>query len=350
MLPQVEHRFFAEIRRDDAETLTVPLEPDWVPPIEDSRLQSMRDSAVAPLALPARARICPRWDATAGAPHVSHVEVIPEAPGMVSATVPLQYFAGAVQHGVSNLVEAGKIGAGETYRWQIVAYRAPQAARDSAAADLFEVEELASPVPVPAVRLLSKSLAGAQYHGLGATPHVRADVPVLIAPQVLREAAQVATAAGALEAGGILLGKLSRDATSGDLFVDVTAQIPAREAIAEAASLRFTPATWAAVQPAIGLRHEGESIVGWWHSHPQSVWLCRNCPPGRRVACPSNRAFFSTADVAFHRTAFQAAHNIALLLSFLDDPAPRFDVFGWHRGMVGERGYYITDCSTEAHQ
>ena len=48
-------------------------------------------------------------------------------------------------------------------------------------------------------------------------------------------------------------------------------------------------------------------------------------------------------DVAFHRTAFQAAHNVALLLSFLDGPAPRFDLFGWRRGLVAARGYYTIE-------
>ena len=46
---------------------------------------------------------------------------------------------------------------------------------------------------------------------------------------------------------------------------------------------------------------------------------------------------------AFHRTAFQCAHNVALLLSFHDDPAPRFDLFGWRRGIVCARGYYISE-------
>ena len=38
----------------------------------------------------------------------------------------------------------------------------------------------------------------------------------------------------------------------------------------------------------------------------------------------------------------------ALLLSFLDDPAPRFDLFGWRQGIVSNRGYYIAEPFKEA--
>jgi hypothetical protein len=48
-------------------------------------------------------------------------------------------------------------------------------------------------------------------------------------------------------------------------------------------------------------------------------------------------------DVGFHRTAFQGALNIALLLSFHGDTRPRFDVFGWREGIVAARDYYIAE-------
>ena len=343
VLPQVEHRYFAEILRDGAEAVTAPLQPDWIPAVEWGRFQRVRDSATALPAMPAHARIRPQWDPAAGTPYVSQVEVNLGAPGAGVEFLPLQYFAGAVQHAVSDLIEVGKISQGDPYRWRICAYRAPQIRHHNIADGAFQVEECAIASAAPEVRSFSTLLAGAQYHGPRAVPAGRPDVPVFFAPRVLREAAAAATAAGTLEAGGILLGTLARDAASGDLSIDITAQIPAREAIADDASLRFTPGTWQAVHAALNLRRAGEQIVGWWHSHPQSLWACRNCPPERRAVCPSDRAFFSAMDVQFHRTAFQLAHNLALLLSFLDQPAPRFDLFGWHRGMVGPRGYYVTE-------
>ena len=160
---------------------------------------------------------------------------------------------------------------------------------------------------------------------------------------VLDEAIARAQAAGSLETGGVLLGRLARDSDSGDLLLEVTAQVPAVGALAEEASLRFTPGTWQAVQAALRLRHSGEHMVGWWHSHPHGVWPCRNCPPERRAVCPSNRAFFSTMDVAVHRTAFAGALNVSLLISFLEGAEPHHNLFGWHQGMVRERGYHVVE-------
>ena len=346
MLPKVEHRYVAEILRAGADTVTTPLPIDWIPAAEFGQFQRMRDNA-AP-AVCGQAHIRPGWDRVAGAPYVSHVDVCFEEQGARWQTIPLQYFAGAVQHAVSSLVEAGTIDAGDSYRWKICAYLLPPAPYANKVDDCFQVEESSITVVVPEARSLSEWLAGAQYHGPHVVQSERAEVPVLCAPHVLREAAVIATAAGTLVAGGILLGKLARDVASGDLSMDVTAQIAAREALADDASLRFTPDTWKAVHAAISLRRAGESIIGWWHSHPQGVWPCRNCPPERRSVCASNLGFFSNQDVAFHRTAFQGAHNIALLLSFLDDPAPRFRLFGWRHGIVSPRGYYIAEQLREA--
>lgn len=190
-------------------------------------------------------------------------------------------------------------------------------------------------------------LATARPHGPAAIGSERADVPVFFRSEVLREAASQAAAAGELEAGGILLGSLKRDVGAGDLVLQVAAQIPALEAIADHASLRFTPKTWQAVAAAIGRRGAHEQVVGWWHSHPAALWPCSPCPPARRATCRSNRALFSAMDVAFHRAAFQSAHQVALLLSFLGDPAPRCDLFGWNRGRIRPRAYFTIGESHE---
>jgi proteasome lid subunit RPN8/RPN11 len=347
MLPQIEHRFVAEILRDGAAPITTgELRLDWIPALEWSRLQRIRASGSALSIAPEFARIFPRWDSREGPPYVSHVDVAGDDPNAGTEVIPRQYFAGAVQQAVGQLVADGKIKEGDRYRWQICAYQSANAAPSAAAEDSFHVEEAANTAPLPRMRDLSALLARAQHHGPPATELSPPDIPVLIAPAVLQEAAAAAAAAGTYETGGILLGKLARDAEAGDLVLQISAQIPAREAIADDASLRFTAATWRQVQAAISLRRDDEQILGWWHSHPAALWMCRNCPPGRRAACPSNRAFFSNMDVAFHRTAFQAAHNVALLLSFLDDPAPRFDLFGWRCGLVAARGYHtIGECS-----
>jgi hypothetical protein len=347
MLPRVEHRFIAEILREGAAPVTTrELQVDWTPALEWSRLQRVRASGSASMIAPEYARISPRWDGREGPPYVGHVDVGDDDPHGGTEIIPTQYFAGAVQQAVGQLVADGKIKVGDRYRWQVCAYRSANAAPSVPAEGSFQVEEAASTAPMPCVRDLSKLLAGAQHHGPPATESGPPDIPVLFAPAVLKEAAASAVAAGTFETGGILLGKLARDAEGGDLVLQISAQVPAREAIADGASLRFTAATWAQVRAAINLRREDEQILGWWHAHPAALWICRNCPPARRATCPSNRAFFSDMDVAFHRTAFQAAHNVALLLSFLEDTAPRFDLFGWRHGMVAARGYHLIEECT----
>lgn len=340
MLPLLEHRYVAEILREEAAPVTTgELLLDWIPALEWVHLQRVREGAAALSAMPERARICPGWDRAAGAPYLSHVKVRFAKAAARAEVIPAQYFADAVQRAVSLLVSEGKVAEGDKYRWRVCAYPTARAVSAQPAGEPFQVQEATSSAPVPHIRTLSTLLARAQHHGPSSMETGHPDIPVLFVPEVLREAAATAVAAGMLEAGGILLGKLSRDAEAGDLVLQVSAQIPAHEAIAEDASLRFTADTWKAVHAAISLRRDGEQIVGWWHSHPAALWACRNCPAERRAGCASNCAFFSTMDVAFHRTAFQSAYNVALLLSFLDDPAPQFDLFGWHRGLVRARGY-----------
>jgi hypothetical protein len=345
MQPLLAHRYVAEILRVGAPPVTTgELHPDWVPAVEWGYLQSVRRDGAARPAMPGRARIRPGWDHAAGAPYVSHVDVCLDRPGACAERIPLTYFAAVVQRAVAALVAEGRVAEGDEYRWRICAYPAARAAAEEPADPSFEVEEVADCARPPRDCTLATLLARAQHHGPCPEESDRLDMPVLFAPHVLQEASAAAIAAGPLEAGGILLGSLSRDAGEGELVLQVSAQVPAREAIAEDASLRFTADTWKAVHAAIRLRRDDELILGWWHSHPAAVWICRNCPRERRAVCPSNRPFFSSMDVAFHRTAFQPAHHVALLLSFLDDPAPRFDLFGWRRGLVCQRGYYTLEA------
>ena len=346
MRAQVDHRYVAEILTEAAAPLaTVPLdELDWIPAIESAYFQQLRNGVVAPSSTLGEATIRPGWDGAAGAPYVSHLDVAFEAADARSDPIPLQYFAGPVQAAVSSLVAAGKVEEGQKYRWRVCAYHAPQAARaTSSHEEPFRVEEAATPAPRPSPRSLPDLLARAHRCGPGPDADSQSDIPVFVAAHVLREAAAHAIAGGGHEAGGILLGRLARDPASGDLLVEVSAQVPAREAIADDASLRFAPQTWKAVNAAIRLRHLDEEIVGWYHSHPVALWPCRNCGPEARAICPSGGAFFSAMDVRFHRTVFQAAHNVALLLSFHADPQPRCDLFGWRRGLVAARGYHTIE-------
>ena len=132
------------------------------------------------------------------------------------------------------------------------------------------------------------------------------------------------------------MGNLFRDANN-TLFCRVTAQIPSEHTTATRQSLRFTPATWVNVDAAIRLRGRGEIPLGWWHSHP---FFCSKCSLEQRALCPFSSPAFSAADRDLHREVFQKSWSIALLLSFLGDERPSYDVFAWNHGQIEEVKYY----------
>ena len=355
MQPRVRHRFVAEIRLDGGERIVTPvLDVDWQPAIECAHFQRVRRGLAGIGSVPSAMRIQPRWQSPPGRPLVAALEV--SASDLTQPErIALQYLAEPVRRAVGDLVDAGRIDEGAKYTWCVSAYDTDMGDVERPAQDAFAVEEDCSVQDQSATRRLDDLLSRATHHGPdcaddvsgGDGAEVSADIPVFFDQSVLAEAQTAAAAAGELEAGGVLLGRLSRDCDDGDLILEVTAQVPAREAVAEADSLRFTPATWQAVQAAIRLRRASEGIVGWWHSHPLKVWRCHACPKARRVDCPSNVAFFSSMDVQVHRTAFQGPINVALLLSFQADPQPRVDLFGWRHGLVSQRGYHVLDPVVE---
>lgn len=348
MQPRIAHRYIAEIRLGGGESVsTSPLEIDWTPAVEWCHFQDVRRGAALLQSTPGRVRVEPHWDEEAGPPYVAAIHVSPwNGDARKPEEIPLKFLTDPVHHAVSGLVEAGRVAEGAKYTWRVCAFEVDAAALDAAVRDPFTVEDACDGEDAMNTVRLRELLRHAVRHGPALRKGVPRDFPVIVSRCVLDEARETATAAGDLEAGGVLLGRPSRNADSGHLILEVTAQVPAHEAIADDASLRFTPQTWQAVSAAIRLRSAGERIVGWWHSHPRKVWPCHGCPAERRARCASNRPFFSGMDVSFHRTAFQAPVNVALLFSFQEGPAPRHDLFGWRQGLVTARPYYILEEST----
>ena len=344
MRPRIPHRYVAEIRPEGGEPLdSPPLEVDWTPAVEWGHFQDVRCGLARLGSLPGRVCIQPQWDAQSGPPYVGSIQVTTSNGNKAwPAEIPLKFLAGAMRRAVRALVDAGRVADGTPYTWRICAFAADPT-HDNAVRDRFTCMEACDTQEAVNTRALRDLLRHAERHG---PVHVKTeprDFPVIVSRRVVEEAAEAATAAGDLEAGGVLLGRVSRNAGARDIILEVTAQVPASEAVADSASLRFTPQTWQAVEAAIRLRCASECIVGWWHVHPRTVWPCRDCPAERRLRCPSNRPFFSAMDVAFHRTAFQGPLNVALLFSFQEEPAPRHDLFGWRQGLVAAREYYVAE-------
>ena len=335
--PSLTHRFVAEFVSSSGAVVTAPLDMDWVPAIECAHFSQLRLHGGRPTACAAQSRVLPRWDSTAGAPYVESLSIGVGEGASETVDIPARYFSDAAGRAALVLARQGRLPDGETHRYRICAYPSEGlAACTTHDGGVFSDDDVESDMACPPVIPIRTRLAQAPRHG----PEHTMDMPVLIDSRVLEETRSEAMAAGDLETGGIMLGRLVRDSDDGDFCLEVTAQIAAREAIQDTASLRFTPNTWRAVDAAVRLRKRDEKPVGWWHSHPSALWPCRKCPAERRAGCASNKAVFSTFDVGFHRTAFQGAHNVALLLSFLSEPSPQFDLFGWRQGTVAQRGFH----------
>jgi len=275
----------------------------------------------------------PCWDPRRGRPFVDGFRA--RVDGAEPMDLAASYLLPQARQASLRFVEAGALQAGDLFRYRVQAFAAPPPEVDAAIG--FAVEEVATELPV-AEGTLAALMAGAERAG----PEPEADeFPVFVARAVLDEAMTSARANPDIEAGGVLVGRLVRDAALPDLFLEVTAQIAARHTVADSTSLTFTAETWAAVESAIALRGRKELQCGWHHSHPN--W-CRHCPLESQRLCTRSNAFLSSEDVHLHRVVFgHGAHNVALLVADNIHTGMTCSLFGWRRGAVAERGYFIID-------
>jgi proteasome lid subunit RPN8/RPN11 len=311
----------------------VRLDVDWVPAMRWSEFER---ELKAPDARP-RAAACgtpasliePRWSASRGRPYVVGVSV--RTNGSEPVNFPLTYFSLAASAAASQLVESGSLATGQRFDFHV--YALPDAGRVSMPDTQVVAVDSMPDVDRAELALLLERAEAHVPHGITAPDNAAAvadTMPILIPQRVLEEARSRAEDTRDVETGGILVGKLSRD-EQGRLFASVTAQISAEHTQATRASLRFTPRTWAGVDAAIRLRNRAEIPLGWWHSHP---FFCAHCPPERRAVCPFSMPTFSRDDRHLHREVFQQPWSIALLLSFLGEEEPSYDVFAWSRGQI----------------
>lgn len=309
--------------------------PDFGPAREWAYFEAVRRGALPLVTAPAGGAVEPLWSDELGPPHLRGIRVAGSEFGSA-------YFLELAQRQAAAYVERGELARGDRYRYRVCAYPVEP---EPEAAPAFAVEALAEPIALGG-GALAERLAASDAVG----EHDALDAPVFVADLVLREVCALAEQAGELETGGVLFGRLHRDATAAEVFAEVTAQIPARHAEARGTSFAFTPETWAAADAALVLRGAGEIMLGWWHSHP---WFCRRCPEERRRECVFAEPSFSAEDVHLHRTCFPQAWQLALLVSDLgalgsghgelgSGHGPRGRVptlYGWRRGKVEERGF-----------
>ncbi len=281
-------------------------------------------------------RLVPRWSAKLGPPYVEGFRI--EVEGVdgeerMGVDFPNAYFKNTARRAAERYVDDGALCAQEGLRYLVMLF--PAGEETNAAPSAFAARRHTVPLP-----LVESSLERHQAGALLSGVHDCADLPVFLPAALLREVKDRTRAAGAAECGGILLGHVHRDRSLPELFVDVTVQVAARHAQATADRLTFTPDTWRNVDAVRDRRADGEIMVGWWHSHPVGTW-CQDSSPEERRACALAEGFLSAHDRHLQRTVFPGAHCVALVVTDPGDREPTCTLFGWRRGQLARRGYYV---------
>ncbi len=313
---------------------------DWEPVLEWARLNFQRTGELAPELEDESASILPIWETKYGEPYCRGFRVEIARPGRepVGWDFPNTYFKEFAGTVASVFVEQKKLREGEVFTYIVVAH--PAATEPPAAAGL-RVTNASPGLPIQKGSI-ETFLARARPEGVIDAD----DLPVFVSAQVLEQAAAQTRAHKGTETGSILIGKLWRDLSAAEIFIEVTAQIPAEHTSGSNVKLTFTPETWTAVDAALRLRRRGEVYLGYFHSHPVFEW-CRSkaCTPEAQKKCSLARDFFSADDKAVMRAAFPRAYSIAVVAN---DTAfdLSFSMFGNRRGITQPRGFYILEDSS----
>jgi hypothetical protein len=344
-MSEIEYQYAIEYSSQEGERLgSVPIEPDWDPARECAQFRAIRSGIIAPVLRNGIGRIEPVWDTDFGAPVLSAARVVvaaEEGDQTVCEEIPTtRYFHHSAREGSAELVERGVLEKGDVYRYRVCAYPSGASGADSSesGSNAFSVEEVFQNLPLEE-GLIESFLSDATAWGDDADAgDMRVFIPQHVMDAVVEKSGQV----GDVETGGVLVGKLRRCPASSEIFLEVTAQVPAAHTDSGAARLTFTADSWAAAQAAIDLRGRDELMCGWWHFHPN---FCRKCPEETRRKCVLSGPFFSSEDIHMHKTIFPRAFQIALLVSDQGRKPLEVSFFGWRHGMVVSRGCDVLDTA-----
>ncbi len=334
------YRFAVDMYAEDGRSLGAFFaKRDWEPVCEWTRFHFQRRGELS-LNGDGSTSVLPLWDSKVGEPFCSGFRVEISEPGrpMVSADFPTGHFhdcAGAV---ASAFVAEQKLREGEHYSYLLVAYPAPQEVPKPGGLQVINAS--------PALPVHTASLADFRARSRSGGSVDSDEMPVFVAPQVLHEIAAQTHAQEGIETGGILLGALWRDA-GGEIFLEITAQIPAEHTSGNPVKLTFTPQTWAAADAALRLRNRNELFAGYWHSHPVKSWCrAKSCTFEAQKKCHLARDFFSADDVAVMRAAFPRAWCIAIVANDTAFADITFSMFGNREGTTRPRHYYVLEGNT----
>ncbi|MGP8251892.1 MAG: Mov34/MPN/PAD-1 family protein [Terracidiphilus sp.] len=322
---------------DGAELGTIPARRDWEPAVEWTRLCHQRRGELA-LDGNGGASVLPLWEESLGEPYCRgyRVEIAGNGGLPVSSDFPITDFQDFASVAAALFVERKVLREGELYRYLVVAQPAPP---EAAGGGGLQVTNASPRIPAREASLMS-FLARATPHG---EAHA-IDMPVFVSGRVLAEAEEQTRAREGAETGGILIGLLWRDSSEGELFAEITAQIPAEHTASTNVKLTFTPQTWAAADAALRLRGRGEIYLGYWHSHPVREWCKgRSCTLEAQKNCRFAKDFFSADDEAVMRAVFPRAYSVAIVANDTAFTDLTFSMFGNRQGITRPRGFYMIE-------
>lgn len=342
------YQLYAKFYRLDATATTEPdsmaslplANVDWSLAQEYINWERVRRHPRLPIVLdqPA-AEFEPSWDAHRGRPFLVGIRArfgdVPEPFEPIS--LPLSFLHDAARNAAEQLVESGQLVTGDRCRFRICAMPDEQQQQPGPGAGPqgLEIEPIAEPLQVQE-DCISSLLERATL----ADEHPEQGLPAFLPAGVLEEMKQLTREAADRETGGVLIGHVGFDSSIPELFLRVTAQIPAVHAEQEATSLTLTPRTWAAAAAAVELRGLGETYLGWWHSHPD--W-CADCPEAKRRECSLRCDFFSAQDKSVHRCCFSRAFQVAMVISDHGGGELSAAMYGWSQGAIERRRFYLTE-------
>jgi proteasome lid subunit RPN8/RPN11 len=337
------YRYRLEFWKQNGQPLhELPLErADFARAVEATYFDALRRGLVAEYR-PAldEARLEPRF-AGPGSPLAFGFRVVVPLPdgGEHGRDFSAEFFERRALRVGADLVRAGRLPNKTTLLYRLSACLEAEAG-EAPAGLRFTVEPASVEVPV-------RPGARAAYGPTEAWDGPSADdMPVLIPRRVIEEAVDEARREPGREVGGALLGHLRRDGETGEVFLEVTCQVPAEQTMATDTSITFTPETWARVREVIALRGEGEIFVGWVHSHP--FRLCGDCPRTPPPECVAKVLFFSSDDEFLMELSFAQPFMVGLLTAV----EPKLEaalghapvrLFGWRDGALGPRGFEVLD-------
>lgn len=332
------YRFAVAMFAEDGTSLgTVVLKRNWDSVYDWTRFLFQRRGQL-PLGGNRSASVLPVWEKTLGEPYCRGYRIQIEQPGQkpVACEFPNTHFREFASALASVFVEQKKLREGEHYSYLVIAQPTP-AVLESASG--LRVSDASPPVPA---REASLNILIAASTASGTIDD--GDMPVFVARNVLEEAVLLTRAHEGIETGSILIGRLGHDRDVGEIFVEITAQIPAEYTSGTEVKLSFTPETWAAADAALQLRHRDEIFMGFFHSHPVSTWCrARSCSLEAQRDCPFAKDFFSLDDEAVMRAAFPSPWCIAIVANDTAFTDLTFSMFGNREGFMKPRGFHVLE-------